>query len=120
MWDRKTEEHWRTAKEMYPDSIVFHEAEGLVVGRGRDTEVLAKEFGIKPGSAWLGFDEDGAWAYMTELVHRGYVVVRASAQRVSYVRRPIDKRREIRRQQAKGRFLAVEPTLVFDRSEIER
>jgi hypothetical protein len=120
MLDRETEEHWRAVKESYPDSIVFHEAQGLLVVTGRDTEVLAKEFGIKPGSAWLGFDEDGACGYMMELVNRGYAVVRASAQRVSCLRRPIDKRKEIRRQQAKGRFLAMEPTLVFDRSEIER
>ena len=120
MLDRETEEHWRTVKESYPDSIVFYEAKGLFVVRGRDVEVLAKEFGIKSGSAWLGFDEDGAWAYMIALVNRGYAVVRASAQRVSRLRQPTDKWKEIRRQRAQGRLLAVEPTLVFDRGEIER
>lgn len=30
MLDRDIEEHWRTVKESYPDSIVFHEANGLV------------------------------------------------------------------------------------------
>ena len=120
MLHRDTEEHWRAVKESYPDSIVFYEADGLFVVRGHDTELLAQEFGIKPASAWLGFNEDGAWGYMMGLVNRGYAVVRASAHRVSPVRPPTDRKKEIRRQQAKGRFLAVEPTLVFDRSEIER
>ena len=120
MLDTEIEEPWRAVKESYPDAVVFHEVRGLFVVKGRDVEVLSREFGIESGSTWLGFDDCQALGYMTELAKRGYHVVRASAGQVSHVRPPLDRRREIQRQRANGRFLAVEPTLLFDQREIER
>ena len=83
-------------------------------------EVLRKEFDIESGSTWFGFDDGEASVYMTELAKRGYAVVRASNGQVSHVKPPADRIREIRRQRAQARFLAVEPTLLFDQREIER
>ncbi len=119
MLDREAEGHWTTVKDSYPDAIVFQEVRGLFVVKGPDLEALAKEFGIRPGGTWMGFDRSQAWAYMTELVERGYNVVRASAGHACWVGNPADRRREIQRQRARGRFLALEPTLVFDALEVE-
>lgn len=69
---------WRAVKESYPDSVVFHEDGGLLVVRGRDVQVLAREFGIQTKGSWLGFDDEQGWGYITELVNRGYDVVKAS------------------------------------------
>jgi len=54
MLDRESEEHWRAIKESYPGAIVFHEAEGLFVVRGRDIEVIAQEFGVRSSGATVG------------------------------------------------------------------
>jgi hypothetical protein len=120
MLDTEIEEPWRAVKESYPDAVVFHEGRGLFVVKGRDVEVLSREFGIESGSTWFGFDDCQALGYMTELAKRGYAVVSVSSGRVSHVKPPADRRRRIQRQRAEGRFLAVEPTLLFDRREIER
>lgn len=120
MLDRESEEHWRAIKESYPDAIVFHETGGLFVVRGRDIEVLAAEFGLRSSGPWVGFDDRQACGYMLELVRRGYAVVRAAAGHVSHVSHPADRGKELRRQRAKGRFMAVEPRLVFDPGDMER
>ena len=121
MLDRETEEHWQTVKESYPDAVVFHESRGLYIVKGRDVQVLAKEFGIECNTPipWWGFDEGQAWGYMSELAERGYAVVRASKDGVSRVKPPADRKAEIRRQRKKGTFLAVEPRLLFGEREIE-
>jgi hypothetical protein len=120
MLDRETEEHWQAVKESYPDAVVFHEFGGSFIVRGRDTEVLRKEFDIDSGSTWFGFDDGLASVYMTELASRGYDVVRASNGQVSRVRPPTDHRKEVERQRARSRFLALDPTLLFDEGEIDR
>ena len=58
-WREKIEPSWSVVKESYPDAIVFHEARGLYVVKGRDTQILAKEFRIDTHSpaTWYGFDE---------------------------------------------------------------
>lgn len=120
MLDKEADEHWKAVKESYPDAVVFHEVRGIFIVKGRDAELLSKEFGIDSTSTWYGFDVGEAFCYMTELAKRGYAVVRASNGGVSHVKPPTDRRKEIQRQRAKGRFLAVEPTLLFDRRELER
>jgi hypothetical protein len=118
MLDSETEEHWQAVKESYPDAVVFHEVSGSFIVRGRDVEVLRKEFDIESGSTWFGFDHALASVYMAELASRGYDVVQASNGQVSRVRPPVDHRKEVERQRAKSRFLALEPTLLFDEAEI--
>lgn len=119
MLDREIEPNWRIVKESYPDAIVFHEASGLYVVRGGDTAILAKEFGIESASPWCGFDEGQAAGYMHELVARGYAVVRATDSGAALVQAPRERRSELIRQRAKGRFRLVNPSLIFETNEIE-
>ncbi len=120
MLDSAIEQSWRTVKESYPDAVVFHELSGLFVVRGHDLAVLTKEFGIESASSWCGFDDSQAVGYMQELVARGYPVVRATGQHVAIVSPPEKRRSEVLRQRAKGCFLALSPTLLFEADEIER
>lgn len=120
MLDRQIEQHWRIVKESYPNAIVFHEASGLYVVRGGDTGVLEKEFGIESGSRWYAFDDGQAIGYMQQLVERGYAVVKATDAGAALVRAPRERKRELIRQRAKGRFRLVTPSLIFETNEIER
>jgi len=112
--------NWTSVKESYPESLVFHEDGGLLVVRGRDVEVLAREFGIQTRGSWLGFDQEQGWGYISELVDRGYDVVKASAGRVSRVRRVPTVTAQLRRERARGKSVALEAGLVFDRAEVDR
>ena len=120
MLNREDEERWKAVKESYREAVIFYKADGLVIVGGSDVEVLRKELGIRAAGAWLGFDGEQADAYMVELVRRGYEVARASPRYVWPVKPPTDRRKEIQRQRRQGKFLAVEPTLLFDRTYIER
>jgi hypothetical protein len=120
MLDKAIEEHWNTVKESYPDAVIFHEADGIFIVRGRDMDVLAEEFRVEPGNRWCGFDAGQAWGYMSELAQRGYSVVRASNGRVSQVEPPADRTKELGRQRKKGTFLAIEPRLLFEEQGIAR
>lgn len=119
MLDRQIEQHWRIVKESYPDAIVFHEASGLYVVRGGDTAILEKEFGIESGSRWYAFDDGQSIGYMQQLVERGYAVVRATDGGAALVQAPRERKRELIKQRAKGRFRLVNPSLIFETNEIE-
>lgn len=119
MLDRQIEPSWGIVKDSYPDSIVFHEVEGIYIVKGHDSEVVANEFGIESGSRWFGFADDQAAAYMSELAKRGYAVVRATNGSVSTVAPPADRRPDIERQRRKATFIAVEPELLFDQRDVE-
>jgi DNA mismatch repair ATPase MutS len=114
MLDKATEQHWQAVKESYPDAIVFHEADGFYIVRGRDLDVLAKEFRVGSSNRWCGFDAGQACCYMAELVQRGYQVVRASNGSVAQVEPPADRTKELQRQRRKATYLAIEPRLLFD------
>ncbi|HXG36619.1 MAG TPA: hypothetical protein VNL15_06600 [Dehalococcoidia bacterium] len=120
MWDRDAEQEWRAAKESYPQAIVFHQMDGLVIVRGRDTEVLARECRIQTSSGYLGFEEELALAYMSALLAKGYTVVKLAGGRVIPFEKRENRQREIQRQRGRSEFLAVDPALVLERSDIER
>lgn len=110
---------WTAVKESYPDSVVFHEDGGLLTVRGGDVQVLSREFGIATKGSWLGFDAEQAWLYMTDLVDRGYDVVKSSLRNVSRVRR-VRRGAELRRQRGRGKPASIDASLIFDRAEVER
>jgi hypothetical protein len=118
MLDRETEQQWHVVKESYPDAVAFHEWHGLFFVRGPDLDVLATEFGIESSSPWCGFDQGQAHRYMSQLAASGYTVVRANNGNVTFVMPPPDKRKEIERQRKRGRFLAIEPLLLFSEGDI--
>jgi hypothetical protein len=120
MLDRDIEQRWSIIKESYPGGVVFQEADGLYFVRGNDTAILAKEFALESLSEWCAFDDSQAIGYMQELVERGYSVARATNCGVALVRRTQDRRSEILKQRAKGRFHAISPSLLFAPDEIER
>jgi hypothetical protein len=119
MLDREIEQRWQAVKESYPDSVVFHELHGLYIVRGGDMETLTKEFGIRSASPWYGFPEEQTTCYMQQLVERGYSVVVSNGHGASPVRQTAGQNGDIRRQRAKGKYLAIEPRLLFDHSTID-
>lgn len=119
MLDREIEQSWQAVKESYPESVVFHEMHGLYIVKGGDMETLTKEFGIHSASPWYGFPEEQTTCYMQQLVERGYSVVVSDVNGASPVRLAAGQNGDIRRQRAKGKYLAIEPCLLFDRSTIE-
>ncbi len=106
-------EQWQIVKDSYREAVVFFEADGLFFVGGKDIEVLRKEFSIRCGG-WVGFDFGQGRAYMAELVKRGHAVVRAGGHYIREIVPPPDRRKELDRQRHKGKFLAIEPTLLFD------
>ena len=119
MLNGESEERWRVLKESYPDAVVFFESDGLFAVQAGDVETLTYEFGLRTGSRWLGFDRRQAELYMLGLVDRGYVVLRASGDNVVHVRPANDKARELRRQRSRSRFMALDPRLVFDATDLD-
>jgi len=120
MLDREIEQHWQVVKESYPDAVVFLAYQDLFIVRGCDLQVLATEFGIQSASPWCGFDDNHAAGYMTDLAIRGYRVIRATDGSTSIVQPPTNRRKEIERQRRKGKFLAIDPTLLFGETEIDQ
>lgn len=115
----ESEERWRVLKESYPDAVVFFESDGLFAVKAGDAEILTSEFCLRTGAGWLGFDRGQAELYMVELVNRGYVVLRVSGDSVVHVRPAKHQARELRRQRSQAKFMALEPTLVFDAGDLD-
>jgi hypothetical protein len=109
---------WALAKAAYPDSIVFVAVDGIYFVAGADAETVRKTIRIETGSPSLGFDVHQAHIYMRQLAQRGYSVIKASAGHVTFVQPASDRRANLTRQRRMGRFVAVEPTRLFDRSEL--
>lgn len=119
MLNGESEERWRVLKESYPGAVVFFESDGLFAVQAGDVETLSREFGLRTGSRWLGFDSRQAELYMGQLVDRGHVVLRATGDSFVHVRPASDRARELRRQRSRSRFMALEPRLVFDATDLD-
>lgn len=111
-------EQWQIVKDSYPEAVVFFETDGLFFVGGADIDIIKKEFSIKC-SGWVGFDFGQGRAYMQELVKRGLAVVRAGPDYVKEIHPPPDRRKELHQQRRKGKFLAIDPALLFDTETLQ-
>jgi hypothetical protein len=103
-------DRWRLAKESRPDAIVFARNGDLYYLLGNDVESMKQDFGLRCFGDVLGLEAHEAWYYMRQFVQRGRSVIRAERSGASEVL-PEAKTRAPR---PRGRFIALEPRLVFE------
>ncbi len=116
--ESEAEKSWSLAKESCPTALVFTRSSDIYYLRGSDVEIVKSEFGIRCFGSSVGFDTEQAWYYMRKLVERGHAVLRVERGEI----RPVVPRNgnSPRAPRPRGRFIAIDPRLVFDASTLQR
>jgi hypothetical protein len=111
------EQLWNLTKESHPDAVVFLRTGDLYFLRGADVETVKDEFGIRCFGTSVGFDTEQSWYFMRELAKRGHAVLRAERSGV----RPVSANgHRPQTRPPRGRFIALEPALLFEVSGLSR
>lgn len=113
----EVEKSWQLAKESQPDAVVFVRSRDIYFVRGEDVETIKDEFGIRCFGSIIGFDPHESFSFMQRLAQRGRTVLRVERTGVREVS-PNGHPPQVKR--PRGKFIAVDPALLFDRASLAR